>query len=67
MSNVTDLTERKLDKTNEKLVPLYRNIALLEEELRLKVIELHKIESELHGDGEAAKRQLSRKASRMNW
>ncbi|QGT52274.1 hypothetical protein [Vibrio phage MZH0603] len=57
---VTDLTERKLAKTNERLVPLYQEIAALEMELHAKKIALNILEIELLGQAEATQRQLMR-------
>lgn len=57
---VTDLAERKLAKTNERLVPLYRGIATLEMELHAKKIARNILEIELLDQAEATQRQLMR-------
>ena len=57
---VTDLAERKLAKTNERLVPLYQEIAALEMELHAKKVALNILEIELLGQAEATQRQLMR-------
>jgi hypothetical protein len=57
---VTDLAERKLVKTNERLVPLYQEIAALEMELHAKKVARNILEIELLGQAEATKRQLMR-------
>lgn len=67
MTKVVDIGERQLEKTNNILVPLYREIAALEEELRLKKIEMVRKEIELLGKWEHSRRRMSRAATKLDW
>lgn len=58
--NVIDLKERKLAKTNEQLVPLYCEIAIIRLELMEKLEELQATELRLLGETEAKLRQNMR-------
>lgn len=58
--NVIDLEERKLEKTNEQLIPLYCEIAVIKLELIEKLEELQAIERRLLGETEAKLRQSMR-------
>lgn len=60
LMNVIDLEERKLEKTNEQLIPLYCEIAVIKLELIEKLEELQAIERRLLGETEAKLRQSMR-------
>lgn len=67
MTKIVDIKARKLDKANEILTPLYREIAALEEEIRLKTIEMHRKEMELLDKWERSRRRMNRNAAKLNW
>lgn len=55
-----DLAERKLEKANARLIPLYSEVAALEMELHSKKIAVNLLEIELLEPEEATRRQLMR-------
>jgi len=64
---VTKLADHKEAKANELLKPVYLEISDIKERLRLKIIELQRMEVELLGEDKAESRRLSRKNSKIGW
>lgn len=61
--NVTDISEKKLEKTNQKLIPMYQSVRMLELELAEKLAELRLMEIQLLGVKEASMRSKARRMS----
>lgn len=55
--SITDIADRRLTKTSEKLIPLYREVAAIKLELMVKLDELKATELRLLGETEAKLRQ----------
>lgn len=62
--NITDITEKKLEKTNNLLAPMYQEVRLLELELAEKLAELRLTEIKLLGIKEASLRSKARREAR---
>lgn len=62
--NVTDIGEKKLERTNQTLAPMYQSVRLLELELAEKLAELRLMEIQLLGIREASMRSKARRQSK---